>query len=167
MFVEVVGMKLKKKEAIKYILNKMPLMSKVAQFNSVVDDMHLEYVEFKILNYEVTSKTKGKKLFRNSTKKYSVTMLVNTYDGYSESVDKPPITEKRYVAKGCIKKSRIKEDDIIEGVKEQIMNFLKEKHKSDSLDKVNIQDINIREIKSIYKPYWVANFKGRNIFIDA
>lgn len=167
MLVEVVGMKLKKKEAIKYILRKMPLMSKVAQFNAVAEDMHVEYVEFKILKYEVTSKTKSNTLFRNGIKQHDVTMLVNTYDGYSESVEMLPDTEKRYVAKSCIKKSRIEDNDIIEGVKDQIIYFLGKKYKNDGVDRLSVQNINIREVKSIYKPYWVANFKGKNIYIDA
>ena len=37
--------------------------------------------------------------------------------------------------------------------------------KDDSMDKINIR-INIVDIKSIYKPYWIADFRGRNIFID-
>ena len=42
---------------------------------------------------------------------------------------------------------------------------LTNKLKYDSLNKINIE-INILDIKSIYKPYWVGDFRGRNIFID-
>jgi hydroxyethylthiazole kinase-like sugar kinase family protein len=94
-------------------------------------------------------------------------MLVNTFNGYSESIDIIPSTTRRYVTKSRIKKAKIGECDIIEGVKSEIMNFLGEKYKSNTIDKVNLQNINIKEVKSIYKPYWVANFRGRSILVDA
>ena len=136
MRVEVIDMEQTKNEAKKYILKKIPLVSKVFQFNSVIGDIKLEYIEFKVLIYEVISKKKNNKIFRNETKKETITMLVNTYNGHSESIDKIPNTLNKYISKSCIRES-----------------------------KVTIQ-INIVDIKSIYKPYWIADFRGRNIFID-
>lgn len=167
MLVEVIEVKVKKNEAMKYILSKTPYMSRVAQFNKVAKDVHIEYVEFKVLSYEVVSKEKQKKMFRYEKKKKNITMLVNTYSGYSQSVDEIPSTSKRYVSKSCIKKSKIKEENIILEVKNQIVYFLANSYKDEKLDKLSISDINIREIKSIYKPYWVADFNGKYIFIDA
>lgn len=167
MRVEVMESKVNKKDAKKHILSKMPLMSRVAQFNSVATDVHLEYIEFKVLSYEVITKEKRNKMFRQNTKSNKITMLVNTYNGYSQSIDNVPNTSKRYISKSCIKRAKIKEEDMIEGVKTQIIYFLKDKYQKESLDKISFQNINIKEIKSIYKPYWVADFKGKNILIDA
>lgn len=167
MRIEAIEIRKSKKEALKYILSKMPLMSKVSQFNTVISDIHIEYIEFKILNYEVISKEKTNKMFRHEIKKHYITMLVNTYNGYSESIDTIPNTTKRYVTKSHIKKGKIGEDYIIEGVKNEIIYFLAKKSKNNLVDMVNLQNINIKEVKSIYKPYWVANFRGRNILLDA
>lgn len=167
MRVEAVESKVDKKEAIKHILKKMPLMSRVAQFNSIVTDVHLEYIEFKVINYEVITKEKRNRIFRQNTKSKKITMLVNTYNGYSQSIENIPKTSQRYISKSCIKESKIKEEYMIQEVKNHVISFLKDKYKQDSLDKINFQNINIIDIKSIYKPYWVANFKGKNILIDA
>jgi len=167
MKIEAIEISKSKKEALKYILNKMPLMSKISQFNTVVSDIHLEYIELKVLNYEVVSKEKTNKIFRHEIKTHYITMMVNTYNGYCESVDTIPITTRRYVTKSCIKKCKIGEEDMIEGVKNEIMNFLGEKSRGDLVDKVNLQNIKIKEIKSIYKPYWIAEFRGRSVLIDA
>ena len=51
-------------------------------------------------------------------------------------------------------------------VKKEIIARLTDKLKSGTIDKINIQ-INIVDIKSIYKPYWVVDFRGRNVFIDS
>lgn len=167
MRVEVMESKVNKKDAIKYILSKMPLMSRVAQFNSIATDVHLEYIEFKVLSYEIITKEKRNRTFRQSTKSKKIIMLVNTYNGYSQSIENVPSTSERYIAKSCIKRSKIKEEDIIEGVKTQIIYFLEDKSKQESLDRISFQNINVTDIKSIYKPYWVADFKGKNILIDA
>ncbi|MGL5330382.1 MAG: hypothetical protein ACRDD7_14020 [Peptostreptococcaceae bacterium] len=167
MKIESIEVSVNKKEAMKYMLKKMPLMSRVSQFNTFISDMHLEYIEIKVLDYEIIRKEKSSKMFRHDTKKDYVTMLVNTYNGYSESVDKLPYTIKKYVSKSHIKKSKLNEEYIVEGVKNEIMNFLDENNKLNSIDKMNLQNINIRDIKSIYKPYWVANFRGKSILIDA
>ncbi|WP_296644810.1 hypothetical protein [Romboutsia sp. 13368] len=166
MRVEVIDIGKTRSEAKKDILHKLPLVSKVFQFNNVIGDIKLEYIEFKVLKYEVISKNKNNNLFRRESQKENITILVNTYNGHSESVDKMPITSKKYVSKSCIRKNKINEDDLVSLVKEQIIKKLTDKLKFDSINKVNIE-INVLEIKSIYKPYWVADFRGRNIFIDS
>ena len=165
MRVEVIDMEQTKNEAKKYILKKIPLVSKVFQFNSVIGDIKLEYIEFKVLIYEVISKKKNNKVFRNETKKETITMLVNTYNGHSESIDKIPNTLNKYISKSCIRESKINEDDLVNVVKKEIITRLTDRLRYDSIDKVTIQ-INIVDIKSIYKPYCIADFRGRNIFID-
>ena len=165
MRVEVIDMEQTKNEAKKYILKKIPLVSKVFQFNSVIGDIKLEYIEFKVLIYEVISKKKNNKIFRNETKKETITMLVNTYNGHSESIDKIPNTLNKYISKSCIRESKINEDDLVNVVKKEIITRLTDRLRYDSIDKVTIQ-INIVDIKSIDKPSWIADFRGRNIFID-
>ncbi len=166
MIVEVIDIEQTKNEAKRYILNKIPLVSKVFQFNSVIGDIKLEYIEFKVLIYEVISKKKNNRIFKNESKKETITMLVNTYNGRSESIDKIPNTLNKYISKSCIRESKINEDDLVNVVKEEIVSRLTDRLSYDSIDKISIQ-INIVDIKSIYKPYWVANFRGRNIFIDS
>ena len=166
MRIEVMDIEKTRNEAKKYISHKLPLVSKVSQFNRIIGDIKLEYIEFKVLKYEVIIKNKSKNLLRSGTKKEIITMLVNTCNGHSESVDKIPNTSKKYVSKSCIRKNIINDEDLVDVVKKQIISYLTNKLKYDSLNKINIE-INILEIKSIYKPYWVADFRGRNIFIDS
>ena len=166
MRVEVIDIEKTRNEAKKDILHRLPLVSKIFQFNDVIGDIKLEYIEFKVLKYEVISKSKNNNLFRRESQKENITILVNTYNGHSESVDKIPVTSKKYVSKSCIRRNKINEDDLISLVKKQIIEKLTDKLKFDSFSKVNIE-INILEIKSIYKPYWVADFRGRNVFIDS
>lgn len=167
MFVEAIEAKLNKKEAMKYILKKTPLVSKVVQFNNFAKDVHIEYIEFKILSYEITTKGKVNGFFRHEKKKKNITILVNTYSGYSQSIENIPDTYKKYIAKSCIKTSRVNEDDIIENCKNQIISYLEHNSNYYEGDRLNIQDINIQDIKSIFKPYWVADFNGKAVFIDA
>ena len=166
MRVEVMDIEKTRNEAKKYISHKLPLVSKVSQFNRIIGDIKLEYIEFKVLKYEVIIKNKSKNLLRSGTKKEMITMLVNTCNGHSESVDNIPNTSKKYVSKSCIRKNIIDDDDLVDVVKKQIISYLTNKLKYDNLNKINI-DINIVDIKSIYKPYWVGDFRGRNIFIDS
>lgn len=166
MRIEVMDIEKTRNEAKKYISHKLPLVSKVSQFNRIIGDIKLEYIEFKVLKYEVIIKNKSKNLLRSGTKKEMITMLVNTCNGHSESVDKIPNTSKKYVSKSCIRKNIIDDDDLVDVVKKQIISYLTNKLKYDNLNKINI-DINIVDIKSIYKPYWVGDFRGRNIFIDS
>ena len=117
MRVEAINIEKTKNEAKKYILNKIPLASKIFQFNSFIGDIKLEYIEFKVLKYEIISRQKNNRIFKSELKK-------------------------------------------------EIIARLTDKLKSGTIDKINIQ-INIVDIKSIYKPYWVVDFRGRNVFIDS
>lgn len=166
MRIEVMDIEKTRNEAKKYISHKLPLVSKVSQFNRIIGDIKLEYIEFKVLKYEVIIKNKSKNLLRSGTKKEMITMLVNTCNGHSESVDNIPNTSKKYVSKSCIRKNIIDDDDLVDVVKKQIISYLTNKLKYDNLNKINIE-INMVDIKSIYKPYWVGDFRGRNIFIDS
>ena len=166
MRIEVMDIEKTRNEAKKYISHKLPLVSKVSQFNRIIGDIKLEYIEFKVLKYEVIIKNKSKNLLRSGTKKEIITMLVNTCNGHSESVDKIPNTSKKYVSKSCIRKNIINDEDLVDVVKKQIISYLTNKLKYDNLNKINIE-INMVDIKSIYKPYWVGDFRGRNIFIDS
>ena len=150
MRVEVMDIEKTRNEAKKYISHKLPLVSKVSQFNRIIGDIKLEYIEFKVLKYEVIIKNKSKNLLRSGTKKEIITMLVNTCNGHSESVDKIPNTSKKYVSKSCIRKNIINDEDLVDVVKKQIISYLTNKLKYDSLNKINIE-INILDIKSIYK----------------
>ena len=167
MLVDSIKVNVNKKDAMKKIFTKTPLISKIIQFNYKAQDIHLEYIEFKVLTYQIISKKGSINFFRNNSKTFNITMIVNTYSGYSESVDDAPNTVKRYIPKSCIKKSKVDEYQIIEEVKNQIFKFLGKKYKSDLLENMNIQNIKLIEVKSIYKPYWVANYNGKNIFVDA
>ncbi|MBC5996336.1 hypothetical protein EAI30_10380 [Romboutsia ilealis] len=167
MLVDSIKVNVNKKDAMKKIFTKTPLISKIIQFNNKAQDIHLEYIEFKVLTYQIISKKGSINFFRNNSKTFNITMIVNTYSGYSESVDDAPNTVKRYIPKSCIKKSKVDEYQIIEEVKNQIFKFLGKKYKSDLLENMNIQNIKLIEVKSIYKPYWVANYNGKNIFVDA
>lgn len=166
MRIEVMDIEKTRNEAKKYISHKLPLVSKVSQFNRIIGDIKLEYIEFKVLKYEVIIKNKSKNLLRSGTKKEMITMLVNTCNGHSESVDNIPNTSKKYVSKSCIRKNIIDDNDLVDVVKKQIISYLTNKLKYDNLNKINIE-INMVDIKSIYKPYWVGDFRGRNIFIDS
>ena len=64
MLVDSIEIKVRKKDAMKHIFRKTPLISKIDQFNRKVEDIHLEYVEYKILKYEIVSKRKNKNNFR-------------------------------------------------------------------------------------------------------
>ena len=167
MLVDSIKINVNKQDAMKKIFTKTPLVSKVIQFNNKAKDIHLEYIEFKILTYEIISKKDTRSFLRNNSKTFNITMIVNTYSGYSESIDYVPNTVKRYIPKSCIKKSKLDEKHIIEEVKNQIFRFLGGKYKQNLLENMNIQNIKLVEVKSIYKPYWVANYNGKNIFMDA
>lgn len=167
MLVEVMEAKRDKKEAIKYIYSKTPLMSRVTQFNKFANNVHIEYVEFKLLSYEIVNKVKLNKLLKHEKNKKNIIMLVNTYNGYSQSIELIPPTYQKYISKSCIKQSKIKEDDIINEVKNHIMCYLEGNNNLKNIDKLSLDGINIKEVKSIYKPYWVAEFNGKYVFVDA
>ncbi len=166
MRVDAIDIKVNKKDAMKYLINKLPLMSRVVQFNSSPKKMHIEYIEFKVISYEIITKIKGNNLFRQKVKSNKFIMSINTYNGYSRYIENIPTTSKKYISKSYIKSNKLKEDDIVYNTKNEIISYLKE-YSKDNIDRLNIQDINILDIKSIYKPYWVADYKGKNILIDA
>ena len=119
------------------------------------------------MRFEIISKKKNKNNFRCNDVKHKIIVIVNTYNGHSKSVDDIPETVRRYIAKGCIKKSNIKEDYIIEKVKNEIIKHFDDKVINTSIDKKIIKSINLLEISSIYKPYWIGDYNGKEVFIDA
>ena len=167
MLVDSLEIQIRKKDAMKYLFRKTPLISKIDQFNRKIENIHLEYVEYKILKYDVITKRKNKNNFRIEDGKYSITMIVNTYNGHSASIDSVPQTVKRYIAKSCIKKSNVKEDYLIDKVKDEILNYFDMKVKHRYVDNHIIKNIIISEIRSIYKPYWIGNYNGKEVFVDA
>ena len=82
MLVDSIKVNVNKQDAMKKIFTKTPLISKVIQFNNKAKDVHLEYIEFKILTYEIISKKGNMSFFRNNFKTFNITMIVNTYSGY-------------------------------------------------------------------------------------
>ena len=167
MLVDSMEIKVNKNDAIKHIIRKTPLISKIDQFNRKIEDIHLEFVEYKVLKYEIISKRKNKNNFRSEEFKDNIIMIVNTYNGHSQSVDKTPKTIKRYIARSCIKKSNIENNYIIEKVKNEIINYIDYKIINGSMESRIIKNIKLLEISSIYKPYWIGNYKGKEIFVDA
>lgn len=165
MLADSIEIKVRKKDAMKHIFRKTPLISKIDQFNRKVVNIHLEYVEYKILKYEIISRRKNKNNFRNDDIKNSIIMMVNTYNGNSKSIEYVPQTVKRYIARSCIKKSNINEDYIIEKVKNEILNHFDSKN--NSIDKHMIKNIRLLEVSSIYKPYWIGEYNGKEVFVDA
>lgn len=167
MLVNSVEIKIKKKDAMKHLIRKTPLVSRIDQFNRKIEDIHLEYVEFKMLKYEITSRKKSKNNFRCEDVKRNITMIVNTYNGHSQSVEKEPITTKRYIAKGCIKKCNIQDDYIIEKVKNEIVKYIDKKNKGYFTDKYILKNVKLVEVTSIYMPYWIGNYNGKSVFVHA
>lgn len=167
MLVNSVEIKVNKKDAIKHLLRKTPLVSRVNQFNSKIEDIHLEYVEFKILKYEIISRKKNKNNFRCEDTKRTITMIVNTYNGHSQSVEKEPITIKRYIARSCIKKCNIEDEYIIEKVKSEIVKYIDKKNKSYFTDRYILKNIKVIEVTSIFMPYWIGNYNGKSVFVHA
>ena len=110
---------------------------------------------------------KNKGTFRNDDIKNEIIMIVNTYNGNSQSVDFIPNTVKRYIARSRIKKSNIKEEYIIEKVKNEIINHFQTKFKGNYIEKQSIKSIKVLEISSIYKPYWIGDYSGKEVFFPA
>ncbi|WP_297136360.1 hypothetical protein [Terrisporobacter sp.] len=167
MLVDSIEISVNKSDAIKHIFRRTPLISKIEQFNKKVEDIHLEYIELKVLKYEIIYKRKNKGTFRNDDIRNIITMMVNTYNGNSQSVDFIPKTVKRYISKSCIKRSCIKEEYMIEKVKNEIINYFEIKSKGNYIEKQSIKSIKILEISSIYKPYWIGYYSGKEVFVDA
>ena len=70
MLVDLIEVKTNEKEALKNFLKKIPLLSKVIQFNRGINDINLKYIEYKILKYKI----KGQ--LENQCKKYEDEKLV-------------------------------------------------------------------------------------------
>src|SRR5699024_12433571 len=107
----------------------IPLANKILQCNSFIRDIKLEYIEIKVLKYEIISRQKNNRIFKSELKKEMITMLINTYNGHSESIDKIPNTSKKYVSKSCIRENKINEDDLVNVVKKEIIARLTDKLK--------------------------------------
>ena len=85
MLVNLIEIKTTEKEALKKILSKIPLLSKVTQFNKGINDIDLKYIEYKILKYKIGN-------YENEflRKNYRI-VLLNTYTGAIKFVDELPI----------------------------------------------------------------------------
>ncbi|MGL5748901.1 MAG: hypothetical protein ACRCXT_00120, partial [Paraclostridium sp.] len=65
MLVEAIDIKLKKSDMKKIVYDKVPLMSKIIQLNPKIKGTELQYIEYKIITYEITLKIKGKNVFKS------------------------------------------------------------------------------------------------------
>ena len=103
MLANLIEIKTTEKEALKKILSKIPLLSKVTQFNKGINDIDLKYIEYKILKYKIGN-------YENEflKKNYRI-VLLNTYTGAIKFVDDMPTTVKKYIARDCVQKSKINE----------------------------------------------------------
>lgn len=165
MLIDATDIKLDKNYIKKMLSDKTPLMSKVIQLNTRIKGTNLNYIEYKVLTYDVIIKIKGKNIFKSDINKSTITILVNTYTGFSESIEVIPATSRINVAKKYIKSSSIEEKYMLESVKDEILKFLT--NRVDTLKRVNINHIKLREIKSIYKPYWVGYYNDKFILVEA
>jgi len=94
MLVEALEVKMDKKQAMKIINNKIPLMSKVVQLNKRIKNIKLQYIEYKVITCEIIHKLNLKeRIFNKSnTKIVNITMLINTSTGYSFNINNIPNT---------------------------------------------------------------------------
>ncbi|WP_455542453.1 hypothetical protein [Intestinibacter sp.] len=152
MLVNLIEVKTTEKEALKDLLTKIPLLSKVTQFNKRVNDINLRYIEYKILKYKINSYENG---FLRSD--YRIVVL-NTYTGHIKFVDEVPITVKKYIARDCVQKSKLNEYILKNKLKNQIERHCK---------KYENEKLILDEVVSIYKPFWTCKYNGRKIFLDA
>ncbi len=164
MQIDVIGVKKNKDEVLEYVSNKLPLISKVSQFNTRIEDIYNKYVEYKILKYEISIRKKSDKHFRYKLRKENINILVNTYTGKSESISERLYTDKIYVSKKYIKSSTMDEEKLAILVKDELYKIFSASNHY--MKKDYVQSIKLVELKSIYKPIWVANFKGREIIIE-
>ena len=86
MLVDSIKVNVNKKDAMKKIFTKTPLISKIIQFNNKAQDIHLEYIEFKVLTYQIISKKGSINFFRNNSKTFNIKNIVTTFNGYSKPV---------------------------------------------------------------------------------
>jgi hypothetical protein len=162
MEVDALEVKMDKKQAMKIINNKIPLMSKVVQLNKRIKNIKLQYIEYKVITYEIIHKLNLKeRIFNKSnTKVDNITMLINTSTGYSFNTNNIPNTVKINIEKTNLRESSINESQIINSIKDELIKNLHKK-----IDCV--QNINLVDIKSIYIPFWVGFYDDKNIFIEA
>ena len=152
MLVDLIEVKTNEKEALKNFLKKIPLLSKVIQFNRGINDINLKYIEYKILKYNINNYESS--ILKNN---YRIVVL-NTYTGYMKCVDEVPTTVKKYIARDCIQKSKINEYILKNKIKGQLENQCK---------KYEDEKLVLDEILSIYKPFWTCKYNGKKIFLDA
>ena len=152
MLVNLIEVKTNEKEALKNFLKKIPLLSKVIQFNRGINDIDLKYIEYKILKYKINNYESS--ILKNN---YRIVVL-NTYTGYMKCVDEVPATVKKYIARDCIQKSKINEYILKNKIKGQLENQCK---------KYEDEKLVLDEILSIYKPFWTCKYNGKKIFLDA
>ncbi|MFI3209554.1 MAG: hypothetical protein R3Y64_00645 [Peptostreptococcaceae bacterium] len=158
MKIEVVEVLENKNEIKNYISHKLPLFSKVSQFNEDIDSLYVEYVEQKLLSYEVFVKKEGGSLFRKNIQKENLSILVNPRNGLSQSIE---ITnpKKLFVTKDNIIKSEIDEEKLVSSVDKELNSFFRRKDN-------NIDKINLVNVRSIYKPVWIFKYRKRKIILD-
>ncbi len=164
MLVDAIEVKVKKSDIKKIERDKIPLMSKVVQLNPRIKNTTLQYIEYKIITYEIFIKIKGKNIFKQDINKDKLTLLVNTHTGVSKSIINEPDTSRINVSKKCIKRSNIDEAGMLEIIKGEIIKLIKNNNIN---NKCQIHDIKLIDIKSIYKPYWVGIYNGKSILLEA
>lgn len=164
MLVDAIEVKVKKSDIKKIERDKIPLMSKVVQLNPRIKNTTLQYIEYKIITYEIFMKIKGKNIFKQDINKDKLTLLVNTHTGVSESIINEPNTSRINVSKKYIKRSNIDEAGMLDIIKDEIIKLIKN---NNSNNKCQIHDIKLIDIKSIYKPYWVGIYNGKSILLEA
>ena len=152
MLVNLIEVKTSEKEALKNFLKKIPLLSKVIQFNRGINDINLKYIEYKVLKFRI-NKCEDEILKSD----YRIIVL-NTYTGYIKCINEMPITVKKYIARDCIQQPKINEYIL----KNKIKGHL-EKH----CKKYDNEKLVLDEIVSIYKPFWTCKYNGKKIFLDA
>ena len=152
MLVDLVEIKINKNEALKNLFEKIPLLSKVIQFNKRISDISLRYVEYKILRYRVDKVENG---FLKSD--YRIVAL-NTYTGNTKLVDEIPATVKRYISSSCVQKPKINDSILKNNIEGEI-----EKH----YRRYKSENMVLSDVFSIYKPYWTCDYNGKNIFLEA
>lgn len=151
MLVDLIEIKISKKEALNNLVKKIPLLSRVVQFNDRIKDINIRYIEYKIFKYKINFVEDG--LLKSNDRIISL----NTYTGHTKIIDKVPTTVKRYIAKECIEKSKINDLILKNSVKKEIEKNYK---------KYENENIVLSDIFSVYKPHWTCIYKGKNIFLD-
>ncbi|CEN78039.1 hypothetical protein [Paraclostridium sordellii] len=164
MLIDAIAVKTKKSDVRKIERDKVPLMSKIVQLNPRIKNSTLQYIEYKVVRYNISLKFKGKSLFKQDICNNEVIMLVNTYTGFSESITKLPQTSRINISKKIIKKSCINECEMLEIMKDEILRLFR---KNIINKKGHIHDIKVIDIKSIYKPYWIGTYNGKSVVLEA